>query len=63
MEVDFKEKSFFEKGNFPESFFNPWNGEPNAAPFNREFYLIMNLAVGGTAGYFPDGMSGKPWSD
>jgi len=21
------------------------------------------LAVGGTAGYFPDGVGGKPWSD
>lgn len=23
----------------------------------------MNLAVGGVAGYFPDGVDGKPWSD
>lgn len=21
------------------------------------------MAVGGTAGYFPDGLGGKPWSD
>jgi hypothetical protein len=23
----------------------------------------MNLAVGGTAGYFVDGVDGKPWTD
>jgi len=23
----------------------------------------MNVAVGGTNGYFPDGVGGKPWSD
>jgi hypothetical protein len=23
----------------------------------------LNLAVGGTNGYFPDGQGGKPWSD
>lgn len=25
--------------------------------------MIINLAVGGTAGYFKDGVAGKPWSD
>ncbi len=25
--------------------------------------MIINLAVGGTNGYFPDGVAGKPWSD
>jgi len=63
LEVDFTKQSMWEKGQFPASFFNPWNGEKNNAPFNREFYLILNLAVGGTAGYFPDGVGGKPWSN
>jgi len=27
------------------------------------FYLIMNVAVGGTNGWFPDGVSDKPWVD
>lgn len=27
---------------------NPWDGESLNAPFNREFYIIMNVAVGGT---------------
>lgn len=26
-----------------------------------EFYLIMNVAVGGTNGWFPDGQGNKPW--
>jgi hypothetical protein len=27
------------------------------------FYLIMNVAVGGTNGYFPEKMGDKPWQD
>ena len=38
-------------------------GEDNSAPFNREFYLIFNLAVGGSNAYFPDGQGGKPWTN
>ena len=30
--------------------------------FFVEFYLILNLAVGGTNGWFPD-EDGKPWLD
>jgi len=33
-----------------------------AAPFDQSFYLIMNVAVGGTNGWFPDGPE-KPWLD
>jgi hypothetical protein len=41
---------------------NPWvNGTP-AAPFDQDFFLQMNLAVGGTGGYFPDPFcQNKPW--
>jgi beta-glucanase (GH16 family) len=35
----------------------------NSAPFDQEFYLILNVAVGGTNGWFEDGKSGKPWVD
>ena len=42
---------------------NPWVGEHKSAPFNKQFYLIINLAVGGTNGYFPDDKGGKPWSN
>ena len=41
---------------------NPWVGRGNNAPFDQEFYLIINLACGGTNGYFPDGY-GKPWNN
>jgi hypothetical protein len=27
------------------------------------FYLIMNVAVGGTNGWFPEKMGDKPWQD
>jgi hypothetical protein len=55
-----------EGGTWPD---NPWASSTcvaNAAPFDRPFYLIMNLAIGGTAGegktaYFPDGYCSKPW--
>ncbi|KAH6904287.1 glucan 1,3-beta-glucosidase [Coprinopsis sp. MPI-PUGE-AT-0042] len=33
------------------------------APFDQPFYLIINLAVGGTSGWFPDGQGDKPWYD
>ncbi|KAG0238667.1 hypothetical protein BGW41_008042 [Actinomortierella wolfii] len=52
----------FKKGKFPEWVHNLWEGS-NAAPFDQEFYILMNVAVGGTAGYFPDGYGNKPWSD
>ncbi|XP_011669703.1 beta-1,3-glucan-binding protein [Strongylocentrotus purpuratus] len=43
---------------------NPWENSPNKlAPFDREFYLILNVAVGGT-NYFSDGFTNtpsKPW--
>ena len=43
---------------------NPW-GQTNApnAPFDKNFFLILNVAVGGTNGYFEDGVGGKPWID
>ena len=63
LEVDFTNQSMWDLGEFPSYFANPWVGEENNAPFNREFYLIFNVACGGTNGYFPDGVGGKPWSD
>lgn len=30
---------------------------------NVEFYLILNVAVGGTNGFFPDNLGSKPWLD
>ncbi|RPD53563.1 concanavalin A-like lectin/glucanase [Lentinus tigrinus ALCF2SS1-7] len=64
---------FFKRGGFPSVVANgsdyialtdPWsNGTKNVAPFDQPFYLIMNVAVGGTNGWFPDGVGDKPWLD
>jgi hypothetical protein len=64
LDLDLTEKSFWQKGEFPSYFNDPWQYSSNKnAPFDKEFYLIINLAVGGTANYFPDGVGGKPWNN
>lgn len=72
MQLSFNEP-FFKRGDFPETIANgsqyivtpdPWvNGTRNVAPFDQPFYLILDLAVGGTNGWFPDGVGNKPWLD
>ncbi|KAI0315683.1 glycoside hydrolase family 16 protein [Amylostereum chailletii] len=61
---------FFERGDFPASVSNasqeiilnnPWVGRGNSAPFDQPFYLILDVAIGGTNGWFPDGAGNKPW--
>jgi len=61
---------FFQRGDFPpvvengSTFIdtpNPWADGTDASPFDKPFYLIMNVAVGGTNGWFPDGAGDKPW--
>jgi hypothetical protein len=42
---------------------NPYQDAKAIAPFDQKFYLILDLAVGGTSGWFPDGKGGKPWFD
>lgn len=68
---------FFNTGGFPGVAMNassgkevvvedPWStayGGSAAAPFDQEFYLVIDLAVGGTSGWFPDSVGGKPWYD
>ncbi|KAF8132286.1 glycoside hydrolase family 16 protein [Boletus edulis] len=68
---------FFNVGGFPTVAMNvssgkyievqdPWStayGGTAAAPFDQQFYLVIDLAVGGTSGWFPDGVGGKPWYD
>jgi hypothetical protein len=64
LNLDFTSESFWERAGFDAyGFDNPWRNEPNAAPFNRNFFLILNVAVGGTEGYFPDGECGRTWND
>ncbi|KAJ1022855.1 hypothetical protein NDA13_004905 [Ustilago tritici] len=73
LEVDYG-SGFWKRGRFPNQMANgtllnnPWAGvqgeSKNAAPFDQEFYLILNVAVGGTNGYFKDGLGDdKPWSN
>ena len=41
---------------------NPWKGRGDNAPFDQMFFLVMDVAVGGSNGYFPDGLGdNKPW--
>lgn len=60
-------KPFWQIGKFQTTFQNgtyikdPWPVNSKIAPFDQEFYLILNVAVGGTNGFFPDQMAGKPW--
>jgi len=62
LDVDMTNKNFWDFGKFPSSFQNPWEEGSNAAPFDKEFYLIINLAVGGV-NYFKDGVANKPWNN
>lgn len=61
---------FWKYGQFPLSDSNgtslqdPWSYTGrDSTPFDQNFYLILNVAVGGTNGWFKDGASGKPWLD
>lgn len=64
--------TMWERGDFANTgyLFNgippvdPWSqtGRYNT-PFDQSYYLILNLAVGSTNGYFRDGFGGKPWVD
>jgi hypothetical protein len=50
---------------------NPWAGASNLAPFDQAFHFILNVAVGGTGGFIPDGAVNrggdpglqKPWNN
>ncbi|KAF2691892.1 glycoside hydrolase family 16 protein [Lentithecium fluviatile CBS 122367] len=63
-------KPMWERGEFSKSLvndsalYNPWvqTGKYNT-PFDQAFYLILNVAVGGTNGFFPDGVGNKPWGN
>ncbi|KAI8970627.1 concanavalin A-like lectin/glucanase [Trametes punicea] len=68
-------QDFFKRGDYPATTTNGSNiavvvnniweqqGGSPAAPFDQEFYLILDLAAGGTSGWFPDNVGGKPWFD
>ncbi|XP_035660280.1 beta-1,3-glucan-binding protein-like [Branchiostoma floridae] len=53
---------FWDYGNFGlPSNENPWAGGNKMTPFDQEFYLIFNVAVGGTNSYFPDNANNQPY--
>ncbi|XP_028132021.1 beta-1,3-glucan-binding protein-like [Diabrotica virgifera virgifera] len=61
------EGGFWELGKFPHNMKNPWAAGTKMAPFDREFYFIINVAIGGTS-YFPDQAQNddgyaKPWKN
>ncbi|CAG9837275.1 unnamed protein product [Diabrotica balteata] len=60
------EGGFWELGNFPTNIENPWAAGTRMAPFDREFYFIINLAVGSTS-WFSDSAQNdgypKPWKN
>lgn len=49
---------YFVRGQFTG--YNPWAYGGPDAPYDQEFYFIINLAVGGTSGWFQKS-PGKPW--
>jgi beta-glucanase (GH16 family) len=64
------DQPLWQRGDFPLSDSNgtrlidTWSQTGrDQTPFDQEFYLILNVAVGGTNGWFQDGASGKPWVD
>ncbi|RHY64055.1 hypothetical protein DYB38_000992 [Aphanomyces astaci] len=42
---------------------SPYRQQRLQAPFDQQFYLSVGLRVGGTDGFFPDHVDGKPWND
>ncbi|GFS12992.1 beta-1,3-glucan-binding protein [Elysia marginata] len=57
--------NFWQKGGFSGT--NIWASGEKMAPFDQPFYIMFNVAVGGTSGMFPDGNhyngARKPWSN
>ncbi|KAM6494910.1 glycoside hydrolase family 16 protein [Amanita muscaria] len=67
-----QKSSFWKRGGFPQTaqngstqvvVNNPWSNSGPSAPYDQSFYLIVDLAAGGTSGWFPDNVGGKPWYD
>ncbi|KAK0045830.1 beta-1 3-glucan-binding protein [Biomphalaria pfeifferi] len=56
---------FWQWGGFSGN--NIWGSGAHMAPFDQDFYIMFNVAVGGTGGFFPDGNHydgvNKPWNN
>ncbi|ESO82445.1 hypothetical protein LOTGIDRAFT_170077, partial [Lottia gigantea] len=65
LNVEPDEGGFWKFGEFEKNnMVNPWRYASKMAPFDQEFYIILNLAVGGM-NYFDDSNIGprpKPWT-
>lgn len=64
------DEPFWKYGGFPLAdangtrLDNPWaHTNSNTSPFDHDFYLVINLGVGSTNGWFEDSKCGKPWID
>lgn len=63
------DESFWSYGKFPLAdsngtrLVNPWRTGSKGSPFDQDFYLVLNVAVGGTNHWFKDGVANKPWVD
>jgi len=63
--------NFWEWGKPWKTNENPWASGSRLAPFDRAFHFILNVAVGGTNGFIPDGAVNrggdpnlqKPWNN
>jgi beta-glucanase (GH16 family) len=64
LDVPVPKAGFWKEAGLDKSGFdNPWVSGGKDAPFDQKFYLVLNVACGGTNGYFPDGVGDKPWKD
>ncbi|KAI5809919.1 concanavalin A-like lectin/glucanase domain-containing protein [Peziza echinospora] len=70
MFVNFDVEGLWNRGQFPftnangTKYLDPWSQTGRrSTPFDQNFYLVLNLAVGGTNGWFENGVDGKPWVD
>lgn len=61
LNVDFTKQTLWDKGSWNSKYANPWAGGGPNAPFDQNFSLVLNVAVGGTTGYWDDAAPGKPW--
>lgn len=50
LDIDTSTTSFFARSPVGNGTYNPWEGRGPNAPFDQRFYIIMEVAVGGTNG-------------
>jgi len=66
LKVKIKDGGFWKLGEFEKmkGVNNPWKAGTNMAPFDQPFFIILNLAVGGTVSYFhKDNKPTPPWDN